>query len=235
VTELKKVRINRISEHHRELCFDVVVSEVEVVIRLNGENYKTLFCLPTHLEELAKGHLISEGICGSSDIKGIEIKRNEGSFAIAVTIDKHNPVRMERVSSEAKVTTAKIWNAMKNLDESSVLFRKTGGTQVAGIDSQQNRIFVEDVSRHCAIDKVIGLAFDNDVDIANSALITSCRQTESTVKKAIHAQIPIVISTSAPTSLALEVAKNFGITLIGFVRGHRFNIYSHEWRVIDNE
>jgi FdhD protein len=191
--------------------------------------------LPTHLEELARGHLISEGICHFSDIKGVEVKRDRDDFAIAVTVNKCNPVRMERVGSGARVTTAEIWDAMKKLDESSVLFRKTGGTQVAGIDSQQNRIFVEDVSRHCAIDKVIGLAFDNDVDIANSALITSCRQTESTVKKAIHAQIPIVISTSAPTSLALEVAKNFGITLIGFARGCRFNIYSHEWRVTEGE
>ncbi len=233
MAELRKVKIHRISDCHREICFDLVTSEAEVVIRLNGEVYRSLYCLPTHLEELARGHLISEGICHSSNIKGVEVKRDGSKFAIFVTSDGRNSVKVKEVDSQAKITVTEIWDAIKRLDENSILFKKTGGTHIAQIYSQHSYIFAEDVSRHCATDKVIGLAFGTKMDLANSALVTSSRQTKSTVVKAARVQIPVIVSISAPTSLAIEAAQKFGIALIGFARGHRFNIYSHEWRVID--
>ena len=234
MAELGKVKIHRISNCDMETCFDSVVSEAEVVLRLNGEVYRSFYCLPTHLEELARGHLVSEGICHSSNIKGVEVKRDGSKFVIFVTSDGRSPIRMKRVSSQAKVSVTEIWDAMKRLDENSLLFKETGGTHIAQICNQRSYIFAEDISRHCAIDKVIGLAFGTKVNLANSALVTSSRQTRSTVIKATRVQIPVVISISAPTSLAIEAACKFGITLLGFTRGHRFNIYSHEWRVIDN-
>ncbi len=233
MAELRKVKIHRILDCHREVCFDLVTSEAEVVIRLNGEVYRSLYCLPTHLEELARGHLISEGICHSSNIKGIEVRLDGSKFAIAVTVGRRNSVKMKEVNSQAKITVTEIWDAIKKLDEDSLLFKETGGTHIAQIRNQRGYIFVEDVSRHCAIDKVIGLAFGTKMDLANSALVTSSRQTKSTVVKAARVQIPVIVSISAPTSLAIEAAQKFGIALIGFARGHRFNIYSHEWRVID--
>ncbi len=233
MAELRKVKIHRISDCHREICFDLVTSEAEVVIRLNGEVYRSLYCLPTHLEELARGHLISEGICHSSNIKGVEVKRDGSKFAIFVTSDGRNSVKVKEVDSQAKITVTEIWDAIKKLDEDSLLFKETGGTHIAQIRNQRGYIFVEDVSRHCAIDKVIGLAFGTKMDLTNSALVTSSRQTKSTVGKAARVQIPVIVSISAPTSLAIEAAQKFGIALIGFARGHRFNIYSHEWRVID--
>ncbi len=233
MAELRKVKIHRISDCHREVCFDLVTSEAEVVIRLNGEVYRSLYCLPTHLEELARGHLISEGICHSSNIKGIEVRPDGSKFAIAVTVGRRNSVKVKEVNSQAKIAVTEIWDAIKKLDEDSILFKETGGTHIAQIRNQRSYIFVEDVSRHCAIDKVIGLAFGTKLDLANSVLVTSSRQTKSTVVKAARVQIPVIVSISAPTSLAIEAAQKFGIALIGFARGHRFNIYSHEWRVID--
>jgi FdhD protein len=234
MAELRKVKIHRISDCHIETCFDLVISEAEVVLRLNGEVYRSFYCLPTHLEELARGHLVSEGICHSSNIKVVEVKRDGSQFVIFVTSDGRNPIRMKGVSSQAKISVTEIWDAMKRLDENSILFKETGGTHIAQIYNQRSYIFAEDISRHCAIDKVIGLAFGTKVDLANSALVTSSRQTKSIVMKAARVQIPVLISISAPTSLAIEAARKFGITLLGFTRGHRFNIYSHEWRVIDN-
>lgn len=106
MAELRKVKIHRISDCHREVCFDLVTSEAEVVIRLNGEVYRALYCLPTHLEELARGHLISEGICHSSNIKGIEVRPDGSKFAIAVTVGSRNSVKMKEVNSQAKITEA---------------------------------------------------------------------------------------------------------------------------------
>ena len=74
-------------------------------------------------------------------------------------------------------------------------------------------------------------AIENKFNLFNSGLVTSCRQTISTIRKVIKAQIPIVISVSAPTDLAIKEAKEFGVTLVGFCRGSRFNIYSHGWRI----
>jgi len=234
MAELERVEAYRISDEHKEIYSDLVVSEAELVIKLDGEVYRTLHCLPTHLEDLARGHLVSEGICCPSDIRSMEVGQDGNKLTIAIMLDGRNPLSMEAANMQANITTAEIWDAMKRLDENSVLFRDTGGTHVAGIYDRQNYIFVEDVSRHCVVDKVIGLAFDNEIDLTNSMLITSGRQTVSTVEKAARVQIPVLVSISAPTSLAIETARKFGITLIGFARGHRFNIYSHEWRVIDS-
>jgi formate dehydrogenase family accessory protein FdhD len=233
--ELERVKISRVSKSGKELCYDVVVSEVEVVVKLNGKVYRTLHCLPTYLEELARGHLVSEGICHYPDIKGIEVEYSGNKFVVAVTFDRFNPTKLEKTNSQSKITTAEIWDAIEKMDENGVLFKKTGGTHVVGIYDRREYIFVEDASRHCAIDKAIGLAFARGIDLTSSILVTSCRQTKSTLRKTIHSQIPIVITNSAPSSLAVKDAQEFGITLIGFARERRFNIYSHGQRVVTKE
>jgi FdhD protein len=229
--ESEKVEIHRVSDGRKEIVSDVVICETEVLIELNGVNYKSLYCLPAHLEELARGHLISKGICRPSGIKSIEVKRDGDRFVIAATVDEHSQTKSSELNSEVRIGVADIWDAVEKLNEHSILFKKTGGTHVAKIWDGHNSVFAEDVSRHCAIDKVIGFALGSEMNLSASALVTSCRQTESTITKAIYAQIPIVITISAPTSLAIESAQKFGITLIGFARGNRFNIYSHQWRV----
>jgi FdhD protein len=232
---VEKVLLDRISGHHREVRSDAVISETEVVLEVNGEPYCTLHCLPSQLEELAGGHLVSAGTCGFCDIKRIEVKRDGSKFVVIATIDKGNSMRMKGVSLQAKITVAEIWDAMQKLDENSILFRKTGGTHVVGIYEGGKSIFAEDISRDCAVDKAIWLAFQSGMGLATSTLLTTGRQTASTVEKAAWAQIPVIVGISAPTSRAIETAQKFDITLIGFARGHSFNIYSHKWRVIDNE
>jgi FdhD protein len=119
---------------------------------------------------------------------------------------------------------------IKALNENSFLYQRTGCTHVIGICGDKE-IFVEDISRHCAIDKAIGLAIRDGITLANSSLVTSCRQTASTIRKAIFCEIPIVISIAAPTDLAIKEANEYRITLIGFASSKGFNIYSHDWRI----
>ena len=122
------------------------------------------------------------------------------------------------------------------MNESGRLFRATGGTHVVGVfGSSRREIFVEDVSRHCAIDKAVGLCLKMGIPTEESVLVTSCRQTYSTMRKAVNAGFEVVVSVSAPTKEAVDIARNFGITLIGFAREGRFNVYANAWRVVGAE
>jgi FdhD protein len=92
--------------------------------------------------------------------------------------------------------------------------------------------FVEDISRHCAIDKAIGIAIRNGFEMSDCVIVTSCRQTISAMKKMVRSGIPIVVTIAAPTTLAVAEAVDYGVTLVGFVRGRQFNIYSHPDRIV---
>ena len=150
-----------------------------------------------------------------------------GEFEVAFPPAAKSP---GKCLSRKKITPGEVFAAVGLLDENSPLFKKTGGAHVIGICGDK-KVFVEDTSRHCAIDKAIGLAIREGVDLSRSFLVASCRQTATTIKKAIGGQIPIVISLSAPTSLAVKEARRHKITLIGFATQDRFNVYSHPWRV----
>ena len=90
----------------------------------------------------------------------------------------------------------------------------------------------EDVGRHNAIDKIIGEAFIKDIDLNDKIILTSGRISSEMLLKSAKVGIPIVISRSAATDLAIEIAKNLGITLVGFARGKKMNVYSNEQRIL---
>jgi len=205
---------------------DEVIREEEVVVRIDREIHE-FYCIPTDLEEMILGNLKSGGIEPSfSKIR--KIANNE--FNVDLSFVKGLIKNPQPCESNKKLTGNEIFDSIRILNGNSLLFQKTGCTHVAGICGNKE-IFVEDISRHCAIDKAIGLAIREGIDLSNSFLITSCRQTASTIKKAIFCGIPIVICIAAPTDLAVKEANEYGITLIGFANSKRFNIYSHGWRI----
>jgi FdhD protein len=120
------------------------------------------------------------------------------------------------------------------LRAAQAVFEETGGLHAAGLFSQDATLvaFAEDVGRHNAVDKVIGRILVRDaLPLSNFVLFVSGRTSFEIVQKALLAGVPIVASVSAPSSLAIELARETGIALIGFVRGDSFNIYSHPERV----
>ena len=141
-------------------------------------------------------------------------------------------VNCEKVSSDLRLDIDKIFEFMKkNLDYSNV-FKETGGVHcVALCDREDILVINEDVARHNALDKVIGESLEKDIYLKDKIVILSGRVSLEMILKCAKLNIPIIISKSAPTSLSVSLAKMLNITLVGFVRGNKMNIYSGEERI----
>ncbi|GAB2630850.1 formate dehydrogenase accessory sulfurtransferase FdhD [Emticicia sediminis] len=157
------------------------------------------------------------GVCGKASIESIQ---------------QHCKILS---NDDFKVSATYIQSLPNMLKEKQVFFKHTGGLHAALLVSLSNAklgILREDIGRHNALDKVIGAAFQaNLLPLKNNILVMSSRASFEIIQKAAAAQIPIVACVGAPSSLAIETAQDFGITLIGFLRNDGFNVYSHEERI----
>jgi FdhD protein len=156
------------------------------------------------------------GICGKASIDSVRLR----------TLEAPNP--------EFRVTAETLLRLPDALRESQAVFGRTGGLHGAALFTRSGELLVlrEDIGRHNAVDKVIGWALlEGRLPLSDCLLLVSGRGGFEIVQKAIVAGLPVVASVSAPSSLAVKLARELGLTLIGFLRGRRFVIYSSEERV----
>ena len=147
---------------------------------------------------------------------------------------KLDRLNIPKVRLEVKVKAKIIEEATKSFGKQAVIYLKTGGVHAAAIYKLNGEIiaFSEDVGRHNAVDKVIGVALTKNIDLNESFLISTGRITGDISIKAARARIPLVASLAAAIDSGIEVAKRTNLTLIGFVRGNRMNIYTFPDRVV---
>ena len=152
---------------------------------------------------------------------------------IKKSLDDANTQELLKSTDLARIQSSTIFSAIKKMQISTPLYRETGGCHGAAIfDLEGNLLSVkEDVGRHNAIDKVIGALLLKQHSFEDIFLTSTGRLTADSVLKAIRAKIPIVASFSAAVESGIRLAFAYGITLIGFARGSRMNIYTHPERV----
>jgi FdhD protein len=159
------------------------------------------------------------GICGRASLEALEAR---GLASLS--------------GDDARISASTIVALPAALRAAQGVFEKTGGLHAAGLFDASGKLAVvrEDVGRHNAVDKVVGWALvQRRVPLTGTVLMVSGRTSYEIVQKAVAARIPIVCAVSAPSSLAVDLARRFGVTLVGFVRGGRFNVYAGLERVVN--
>jgi len=233
---------------NREHLTDIVVTEEPLDIIINGE--KKLFCMrmPGMDYELAIGLLYNEGIINSlSDIEKFDIDKNKISFEIKGEIirrekkiySSHGGSLSDELIAPNSQNSAtfgidELFTLQNNFFEMQKNFDKTGGTHAAAFYSSDGRLiaFAEDVGRHNALDKCMGIAIKSDLLKDISLIMLSSRISFEMIKKSFRTGACVVAGVSAPTSAAVQAAKDLNMTLIGFLRDARFNVYSRYERII---
>jgi len=256
--EVKGVRILRMTGEGGEEVRDIVVREYPLTIVLDGTELVTLLCTPTKLKELAVGFLFSEGLLkGRKDIGRVTVDAKRGVAWVEsrsgeqVTseflakryittgcgkgtsfVGASGKRAVPKVKSGLKVQSKSILSLMAEFQERSEIHRMTGGVHNAALcDSKRIILFSEDIGRHSAIDKILGECLLKGIAMKNRLIVTSGRISSEVMLKIARAGVPIIVSKSAPTDLGVKLAEESGVTLVGFVRGRRMNVYANGRRV----
>ena len=138
-----------------------------------------------------------------------------------------------KVTSKLETTADRILGAVRNLNARASIYRQTGGVHASALFSEDGveLAFAEDVGRHNAIDKVIGIAAERNLKLDKIFAVSTGRLSGDIVLKIARVGIPIVASMSSALSSGIEIAETTGVTLIGFARGNRMNVYTYPSRV----
>jgi FdhD protein len=235
---------------------DDLAVEEPLEIRVNGEPVAVTMRTPGHDEELAVGFLLSEGVRPRDASLTDDLAAN----TVDVTVDGFDPeplrrnfyttsscgvcgkgaleavaVEAPRVDSELRVSAALVSELPDRLRRAQPTFAATGGLHATGLFSADGELVCvrEDVGRHNAFDKVIGRAFlDGLLPLADHVVCVSGRLSFELVQKGAVAGVPILVAVGAPSTLAVELARDRGITLCGFVREGRMNVYTEPGRIV---
>lgn len=237
-------------EHHDA----ETIVETPVSLTVNGRVWLTFMCTPVHLEELAVGFLYNEGIIDSMDeVEDVRLCEHGDNVDVWLNRSVEQPESWRRTSGcTGGVTAVDLlakpdvhfgWNRLRvqpeavgelveQLFEAQSLYRETGGVHTSALsDGKGIVVSAEDIGRHNTLDKIAGLCLRRGLFPETRILITTGRISSEMLQKAARMDAPVLISRTSPSSLSIEMAERYGITLIGYARRHRFNVYSNARRV----
>ena len=231
-----------------------VVREAPWTIHVNGQELVTLFCTPHQLNFLVLGFLAAEGLIEDlddvllletcEDQEGvIDVKLNgrgpsPGGRPIllsgcgrGITFDDLSGSH-PRIESSLQISADQVSRLMQELRRQAPIHQAAGGTHASALsDGDQLLVVAEDVGRHNTLDKIRGQCLFHGIPTADRLLLTTGRISSEMVSKAVKMEVPIVASRSTPTDLAVRLAREWQMTIIGYVRSGKMNVYSRPDRV----
>jgi FdhD protein len=237
-----------------------VAVEVPLTFHVNGREIATLMCTPSHLKAFAYGFLFTSGFIKSADdITAFSLDETRWRADIQVR-DPVDPdllgqrvytsgcgkgvmyTSMMELSSRHPIQTdcrifgTNVIQIISWLQHCSELHRITGGVHSASasVDGQIPDFFIDDIGRHNAVDKVLGTLLLEKMDCSRVMLVCTGRISSEILHKARRLEIPILASRGAPTHQSILLAKEMGITLVGFVRPTNFAVFTHAQRILEN-
>ncbi len=235
-----------------------VPQEFPVTVSVNQREIVTFLCTPTHLKELATGYLIGEGLL-SKAVEITDINVDEKCGTVNINTDSVNKMALEtlgkryltsgcgggtsfyhlmdkktlKVESQDKISLENIVRAKFKLQKASELYAQTGSVHACGIFSEGKLLVVrEDIGRHNAADKVLGWYYSEGITSCKKFFVTTGRLSSEILLKVAKAGIPIIASGTGPTSLAVELAQELNVTIVGYLRKNGANIYTYPHRIL---
>lgn len=213
---------------------EIIINEQCFNVNVNNVFYQRICCTPSHLDELITGHLMMEGLISSSgDVKSIIV---DGENLIVDLDNLSKNGNGARAGNLADLTCPAdvLTELMREHLNSSELHKRTGGVHIMSLATAAPEGIIvsrEDIGRHNAVDKLYGYCLINNLTCEDKIFLSSGRVSHEIIHKLVLMGIKLVVSRAAVTSLAQTVAQEAGITVLGFTRGDRFNIYTHPHRI----
>ncbi len=253
--------VTKIKDGEKFTVMDEVIREAKLTIFVNQKRIGALMSVPVDLKELAVGYLMSENIVERvEDIENLDLKDLDGkNFEIYVK-SRANEKNIERLDLDGVIVSGcgrgistqiskiaiesavmrddfsikadLLFEQMAKFYTQCPLYEQTGCVHTAKVYFDEDTYFIgEDIAQHNTIDKAVGKARLAGVDLSKCFLMVSGRLSSEMVAKAVTHQIPILASRTASTCRGVNIAEKFGLTLIGFVRGNKMNIYRNPRRI----
>jgi FdhD protein len=232
-----------------------VIVETPVSLTVNNEVWLTFMCTPVDLELMAAGFLFNEGVVASADeIADVRVCASGDNIDVWLRHYVEKPKNWRRTSGctggmtsvvqkapEHKIINggvllaSQVSDLIGQLFESQQLYRLSGGVHTSGLSDGQSIIAVaEDIGRHNTLDKLAGRMLLEEIHPARRIILTTGRISSEMLQKSSRMEASVVISRTSPSSLSIEMAEAQGITLIGYARRNRFNVYTHSERIISS-
>ena len=230
-----------------------IIVETPVTLTVNGEPWLTFMCTPVDLEAMAVGFLFNEDLiqskaeiadvrlCDAGDNvdvwlihsldKPLSWRRTSGCTGGVTSVQYNGQIKP--VTNGGVLSAERVGELVAQLFESQELYRTTGGVHTSAIsDGRRVVLAAEDIGRHNTLDKLAGRLLLEGIDLPRKIILTTGRISSEMLQKANRMGASVVISRTSPSSLSIELAQQYGVTLIGYARRNRFNLYSHPERIV---
>lgn len=225
-----------------------VITEHAAALYVNNEPWLTFICSPTDLEALALGFLYGENIITDlAEISSLKLEDSGSRIMVSLTHTSEKPAHFHRTSTgygldtrlnpphlpvDSTLKPGNVLDIYRQFMDQQELHEHVGGFHSAGLsDGFSVPIMVEDLGRHNCVDKLTGLFLLQNRPFTPNLLLLSGRISSEMVFKTFALGIPLIVSRTSPTTLAIDTAWEAGITLIGYLRGAQFEVYSHPERL----